>query len=495
MDAYGIKKLINAEISSMQREYARMTGISMWLLDEEEQMFEERALAMEMDAGLLEYVDRTAASMNGGNHFEDIDYEGRGLWLGKRPVFVEHRIVGFCVLIQEKTDSGHPRECMQKAEFWMRMLQNFLDGQRQVLDLNKRVKGLEELEKTMEEEKERLQKENDYDELTKVYSRSYFYRKLEEMDKDESALPVSVVVGDVNNLKFTNDMFGHRHGDILLYQIAHILQEEAEYMKEETGHNFIVARCGGDEFNVLMPNTLRRESNYYCYRVNERLKKETECCLVPSISMGSAKKTEPAQSLHRLLETADAKMYASKREFKSSQDQFEELMEVLFARKYLTRESVDRKMLLVKEFTEYLDWDPQAVTNCVNLIHYQDVGLTVVPERIYRQDGEYTDRQWREIKKHPQLGMKLALVRSDLAPISEMMYQTHENYDGSGWPRGTSGGALHRVTLAVRIVTEYVDMELAQSAEQARSYIQKESGKIFEPQLAEKFIDFIEFYK
>lgn len=491
MGANRLESLCDEYIQRIQQQYASLAGMSMWMLDEEEQLFGERCLNSDMSAKIIKYVDSRIAFMNPERTFAEDEYEGKKILLGKRFIFVQQSIVGLCVFVCIKEEDQDIDDCVRMADFWIELLSEYMNNQVQLKSMNKKLAELIEYEKSIEEEKQRLQKENDYDELTKVHSRTYFYKKLEEMEKQEELLPISLVVGDVNNLKFTNDMFGHRHGDILLYNIAEVLREEAEHMKEEGGTEFIVARCGGDEFNILMPNTKRGQANYYCYKVEEHLKRENNCCLIPSISLGSAKKSEMNQSLHRLLEVADAKMYAAKREFKQGQNQFEEMMEVLFSRNYLSRSGVERKMKLVREFTESLGWESERVQNCVNLMRYQDIGLTIVPERIYNKKGNYTDREWREIKKHPQLGMKLALIRPDMAPISDMMYLTHENYDGSGWPRGVNGRGIKAEVMAVRLVTDYVNKEMECTAAEAAAWIESESGRIFEPQMAENFIQFI----
>lgn len=315
---------------------------------------------------------------------------------------------------------------------------------------------------------------------------------MDEVEKNKDALPVSVIVGDVNNLKFTNDMFGHRHGDWLLYTVAKILKEEAENITKQTGNQIIVARCGGDEFGILMLNAKRAVANYFCYRVTERLKMESGCCLPPSISLGSAKKSEMDQNLYRLMETADAKMYSVKREFKQNLDHFEEMMEILFARNFLSRCGMEWKMQLMHKFGVYMEWKEERIDKCRKLVRYQDIGLTIVPKQAYQRSSSYSDMHWREIKKHPQLGMKLALIRPDIAPISDMMYQTHENYDGSGWPKGIGGTFIIPEVTAVRLVTEYVDYAERYNRDRAYQYIEMYKGTIFEPDMAERFLSFLD---
>lgn len=479
------------ELQKLQEGYARLTEISLWFV-EGNKVIQPRSLTHEESKEFLTAIDQVVFTMGSDETMAELTYRDGTFFVERHPVFLHNNEkVGYYVFMRKKTDMVSEEMFNWQTKYWIELFNDYVERENELFQLREEIKAHKEIERNMEVEKAKLQQENDYDELTGVHSRSYFYKQMEILDKQNDLLPISLIVGDVNNLKFTNDMFGHRHGDYLLCTIANVLKAQAERMKEETGREIIVARCGGDEFNVLIPGGQRREANYFCHLVTEELKKEKSLCLTPSISLGSAKKSEAHQSLNRLLETADAKMYAVKRAYKQELDQFEEMMEILFARRYLSRSLTDKKTDMVDRFAEYLGWSEMTRSKCRNLIRYQDVGLTIVPERIYRKTGEYTDREWREIKKHPQLGMKLALIRSDLAPISEMMYKTHENYDGSGWPKGISGKAISQEVMAVRLVTEYQDYKEETSSEEACDFVEEEKGRIFEPEMAEKFIEFV----
>lgn len=483
----------NQNIQTMQDAYANLTQMSIWVLDLDGNVISKRSLTADFEEEQLGEVDALVSKVDVQADYEEFEYRGDLLLLKKKLLCVEGRELGYSVFtkIVLKHVEKEKKEFSAWADFFQEVLVNVMFKDSQIWNLNQRLQKAQEEEKSMEKEKARLQHENDYDELTQVHSRSYFYKCLEEVEQQEEMLPVSVIVGDVNNLKFTNDMFGHRHGDWLLYKVAQVLKEEAEILEKEIGNRIVVSRCGGDEFSILMTRTKRSGANYYCHRVTEHLKREYDCCLPPSISLGCAKKSEMSQSLYRVLETADAKMYAAKREFKQKLDHFEEMMNILFTRRFLSESAVDRKESMMEKFGEYLSWKPETIQNCMNLIRYQDIGLTVVPEKVFRKNGNYTELEWREIKKHPQLGMKLALIRPDLAPISDMMYLTHENYDGSGWPQGVAGERIVPEVMAVRLVTEYVDYEEDHTHSGACEYIRSESGRIFEPEMAEKFIRFL----
>ena len=86
-----------------------------------------------------------------------------------------------------------------------------------------------------------------HDSMTGLFNRAYFDREFNRLQYS-MRLPVSVIVVDVDGLKQLNDSKGHEAGDRLIISVAAILKEA--FRGDDT-----VARVGGDEFSVLLPET------------------------------------------------------------------------------------------------------------------------------------------------------------------------------------------------------------------------------------------------
>ncbi len=350
------------------------------------------------------------------------------------------------------------------------------------------------LEKEMEHQNQQLIYENSYDMLTNARSRNYFYKVLKELNDKEDVLPICVVVGDVNNLKFTNDLFGHRHGDWLLTTIAKVMLEEAESEVNE-GDGYVVGRCGGDEFCVVMPKTKRGFAEWFCHRVNQRLEKDTSCCIPPAISFGVAKKSEMKQDLFRIMETADAKMYRNKMEFKSHYDLFRSIEEGLFRKGYTAPEIVEKRVRLVTGFVEHYDLKVRK-DYLSDVVRYCDLGITIVPQRFFFKE-ELSSAEKREVHKAPGISAKLFLLNDKLSGYGTSVGALRENWDGSGYPRGLKENSIDFLAQIIRLVNDYVlftahePIGKGKTFATARRMIKVESGVLYNPELVEQFLEYI----
>jgi len=148
------------------------------------------------------------------------------------------------------------------------------------------------------------------DGLTGLYNRYYFNQELIEAKYrfEKFGTHYTLLVADANGLKPVNDNYGHEAGDKLLIEIA-------ECLKAVSRKTDVVARMGGDEFSVLMPDTGQSGGNYLIERIKEYCEGKTveipDHHLIPlSMSLGVA--GTDCYSADLILKTADDAMYADK---------------------------------------------------------------------------------------------------------------------------------------------------------------------------------------
>lgn len=135
------------------------------------------------------------------------------------------------------------------------MIRRYIVNQMQVVD--KLVQSVEDLEKKIYQDERpdavdfneilRLTGNGLTDSLTGVVTRSVFLSRVkEQMKRLDTQLVTALLFVDMDNLKYINDTYGHRGGDIALQSISYILRE---YEKKYDG---VVGRYGGDEFVMLL---------------------------------------------------------------------------------------------------------------------------------------------------------------------------------------------------------------------------------------------------
>lgn len=146
-----------------------------------------------------------------------------------------------------------------------------------------------------------------HDKLTDLYNRRYFENEMERLDGSRR-YPVSIIIGDLDNLKEVNDNFGHLIGD-------NYLQNSALIFKELLRSEDIIARIGGDEFAVLLAETDAQATNLICNRIKEKFDEfnsQNELPVEFKISLGFATAVDEEEKLVECYNRADQNMYKNK---------------------------------------------------------------------------------------------------------------------------------------------------------------------------------------
>ncbi|MGQ9834270.1 MAG: sensor domain-containing diguanylate cyclase [Candidatus Villigracilaceae bacterium] len=153
----------------------------------------------------------------------------------------------------------------------------------------------------------RLKQMSIHDALTGLYNRGFFEEELARLERRRQ-FPISIVIADIDRLKETNDRHGHAAGDDLLKRAAQVLS--AAFRSED-----IIARIGGDEFAVILPNTDAATAETVLLRVRNRLQEHNTMQTGTPISISFGISTsDQLKPLLAALKEADANMYCEKRE-------------------------------------------------------------------------------------------------------------------------------------------------------------------------------------
>jgi diguanylate cyclase (GGDEF)-like protein len=169
----------------------------------------------------------------------------------------------------------------------------------------------------LEEQTRRLEGEAMHDPLTGLPNRRLFEdRLIQSLERSRRTGRISAVfVIDLDNFKLVNDTHGHRTGDLVLLRAGHIL-------KSKIRSSDTLARCGGDEFSVIVNDLTRPED---CERIAEALRAAIATVDLPpgtrsplTGSIGYAIFPNDVSDAAELCDLADVRMYKDKRKKSSA---------------------------------------------------------------------------------------------------------------------------------------------------------------------------------
>ena len=163
------------------------------------------------------------------------------------------------------------------------------------------------LNEQLKEENEKLLKSAITDELTGVYNRKFFEKRVvEEMEiADRANEHISLIIFDLDRFKLVNDNFGHQFGDEVLKrttQIAGDLIRKTDFLN----------RVGGEEFAIILPNTNKTQAVFVAEKVRKALE-DNKHFKVGQVtgSFGVAERMK-AESLRSWYKRADNALYQAK---------------------------------------------------------------------------------------------------------------------------------------------------------------------------------------
>jgi diguanylate cyclase (GGDEF)-like protein len=372
---------------------------------------------------------------------------------------------------------------------------------------------------------QKLQQQSITDGLTGIKTRRFFWEALSAEWKraSRSGRPFSVVLIDLDKFKEVNDTMGHFEGDLVLARVGRLLEQKSRQSN-------VVARYGGDEFIILMPETGREQAEVLAERLRQWI--STDAMLSEhhiTGSFGVASFPTHGFSIEDIIRVADAGMYVSKRsggnrvsaaeefaageEFAPQRQQISSYIEGFLQREHngpehleelasmlvklcggeeecnvpLLKESIEvlsraaesRELRtsghgdLVARYTEVLaralHLAPEETSDLVYAARIHDVGKIFVPERILNKPGPLTDDEFFLVRMHARVGAEIAAVLPHSAMMRQAIEHHHQRFDGTGYPDGAKGEQIPLWARIISLADAYANMLTEQSIGAART--------------------------
>ena len=306
------------------------------------------------------------------------------------------------------------------------------------------------------EARDRLLTEATTDALTGLANHRVFERRLaEETARAERYdRPLAVALIDVDDFKSINDTAGHLAGDAALAEVA-------GRIRAVTRGDALLARIGGDEFGLLLPECDDAEAYLVAERARRAVLNSPIGEHVPlTVSVGVAE-TAAGAAPNMLRRCADVALYAAKLEggnravrytpalTDEQHDQvrarklagLRSLAQAIDARDPDTAEHSKRVAELATALAHERGWEPDRIELLREAALVHDVGKIGVPDSILLARRQLGPDEYEQVKQHAALGAQLA---ADVLSREQALWIRwhHERADGTGYPDGLTADDL-----------------------------------------------------
>jgi diguanylate cyclase (GGDEF)-like protein/PAS domain S-box-containing protein len=330
------------------------------------------------------------------------------------------------------------------------------------------------------------------DPLTGLFNRRYASDAMEKMDIPDN-LPLTVVMGDVNGLKLTNDVFGHAYGDQLLQCVGDVFRRCGR-------QNDLIARWGGDEFVLVLPATRNDEAQKLITQIKAEFAREEIGSIKGSISLGFACKEQMETDIATLLRQAEEVMYQAKTLERDSfrKSAIDDIVTALHNNSMREREHAEAVREIAQAIGRVMQLSDVDVRNLSDAAYLHDIGKIVLDPLLLNINHHLTEYEWNEIKRHPIVGYRILNAFDDTLHLAESVLAHQERWDGHGYPRGLKGNQIPLLARIIAVAESYERMRHdsantpALSKEQARQNLLDNAGSQFDPEIVKVFVEMLD---
>jgi diguanylate cyclase (GGDEF)-like protein/putative nucleotidyltransferase with HDIG domain len=348
------------------------------------------------------------------------------------------------------------------------------------------------------------------DPLTGLLNRRGF-EELMEVETERalrSARPLAIVVGDLDHFKHLNDRYGHAVGDQALRRFAEIASTASRRIDA-------VARIGGEEFALLLPDTEQHSAYLLAERLRRAVREPSSEGDLPTVSFGVASFPTHAADAEALMHAADQALYAAKalgrdRSVIYNPEVLANVlgghMDLVVGNEHLSAVLVLAETLDLRDsgtashsqtvgrlsalIAKALGFDDQHVERIrlAGILH--DIGKIGIPDWILHKPGELEEAEWAEVRKHPEMGARIA-ASAQLDEIAEWILSHHERVDGTGYPRALPADLIPVEAQILAVADAYEAMTAervyrpAMPAEEAERELRQHAGAQFDPNVVD----------
>jgi HD-GYP domain-containing protein (c-di-GMP phosphodiesterase class II) len=276
------------------------------------------------------------------------------------------------------------------------------------------------------------------------------------------------------------------------------LVRTAELIRTCFAESDLVARIGGDEIAVLMGHTspeMIEAAMLRVYSAVESTQRKPQRIPI-SLSAGSAFRADASVSMRELFREADNKMYRGKlhRSQSTRSAIVQTVMTLLEARDFITEGHAERLQEMLIRLAKAAGLPESRMTDLRLLAQFHDIGKVGIPDRILLKPGPLEPDEVIEMRRHCEIGHRIAQSSPDLLPVADWVLKHQEWWNGEGYPLGLAGERIPIECRILSIADAYDAMTSDRPYRKAMSHaaalaeLRRCAGVQFDPALVELFI-------
>ena len=339
---------------------------------------------------------------------------------------------------------------------------------------------------------EHLQDVATIDSLTGLENRVAFDALLKMISQEDTNTNWTMLLMDVNGLKYANDTFGHQAGDALIVAASNIIT--SAYGSK--GNCF---RIGGDEFAVITRAPLNTLFILYS-NLQKDIEEYNKTALYHlSIAVGESRLCNDAgirKSISDWKMDADLNMYRDKVRFhkpieNSENQNLKDLISCLIsveeAKDSYTAHHSERVKAYSELIARSLGLSESSIAMITHAAHLHDIGKMGISDNVLGKPSKLSDDEFEIIKQHPVIGAKILMQSNYTHELVQTVLHHHERYDGRGYPEGLKGEDIP-IGARVIAIADSIDAMTskrvyrdAMSLEYCRNEIEKNLGVMYDP--------------
>ena len=201
------------------------------------------------------------------------------------------------------------------------------------------------------------------------------------------------------------------------------------------------------------------------------------------------------QHLEEMVVKRTAELQAALRQIEGSyEDTLEALGAAIDLRDSETAGHSQRVCRYSLEIARAMGWSDKQLGNLARGAYLHDIGKLGIPDGILLKPGPLTTDEWTHMRQHVEIGFALVKGIPFLMDAAEIILAHHERHDGSGYPRGLkseeilAGARIFAVADSFDAITSDRPYRRASSFEVGREIVQREAGRLFDPQVVRVFL-------